>query len=641
MFISKFINIKILKNCFVIIFIVAVFGIVYLQQTYAITTIGNNVSVGGGLTVTGNTTSTSISGLSTALSISQGGTGTTTANGSFNALAPSQTGNSGKFLTTDGADTSWATISGANPSGSDTYIQFNNGSAFGGVSNLTFSSSTKILSITNGDINVNTDTWNGLTVTVPGLGHGITDKMPTDRAVQVSTYDGSGGAYISGIRTVLNYPALILEGGWGSSTGSATTSAIMFNTFKKSGTGSIPLANGEMAYDFRNGNGSRFNIMGNGDTYIAGNLQVGTTASNGRIGIGIEPTTDTRQQIYLRDNSTPLASHTGITSKAEGDDITTLNYDGGSIQQHGKSYSYTPGYASVFQIYSLTGTHGTIIGNNNYVGAATDTIPSSASVANGFIRFELGPIYPYSEKVRITITSTVGVFDASDVNKYFEWSDYENRGTENVADRILTVSSSTAIIVETSRTIASQAGRVVNPNFRVSPTGNILSAITNSSAVTDLLINPATKTSGNLIDAQIGDSSKFSVTAAGGVIGSSFNGSIGQFTSYMASPVIYAPSLGDSLRIEGYLNSSASAISVKVASVLPLTHAGAKIVAFYNDDITTEVASINKDGGFKSAGDLYTTTSTAGVILTSPDGACWRTTVNNSGVLATATTTCQ
>jgi hypothetical protein len=50
--------------------------------------------------------------------ISNGGTGASTANAGFNALAPSQTGNSGKYLTTDGTDTSWAT----NPLGTVTSV---------------------------------------------------------------------------------------------------------------------------------------------------------------------------------------------------------------------------------------------------------------------------------------------------------------------------------------------------------------------------------------------------------------------------------------------------------------------------------------------------------------------------------------
>jgi hypothetical protein len=50
------------------------------------------------------------SAVSGTLGIANGGTSATTANGAFNALAPSQTGNSGKYLTTDGTDTSWATV---------------------------------------------------------------------------------------------------------------------------------------------------------------------------------------------------------------------------------------------------------------------------------------------------------------------------------------------------------------------------------------------------------------------------------------------------------------------------------------------------------------------------------------------------
>lgn len=49
----------------------------------------------------------------TALPLANGGTGQTTANSAFNALAPSQTSNTGKYLTTNGTDTSWATVSAA------------------------------------------------------------------------------------------------------------------------------------------------------------------------------------------------------------------------------------------------------------------------------------------------------------------------------------------------------------------------------------------------------------------------------------------------------------------------------------------------------------------------------------------------
>jgi len=56
-----------------------------------------------------NTTGSAAS-LSATLAIASGGTGQTTANTAFNALAPSQTSNSGKYLTTDGTNSSWASV---------------------------------------------------------------------------------------------------------------------------------------------------------------------------------------------------------------------------------------------------------------------------------------------------------------------------------------------------------------------------------------------------------------------------------------------------------------------------------------------------------------------------------------------------
>lgn len=82
----------------------------------------NGTAIASGYGGTGLTTftaanyalySTSSSALTAGtLPIAAGGTGQTTANAAFNALAPSQTSNSGKYLTTDGTNTSWATLSG-------------------------------------------------------------------------------------------------------------------------------------------------------------------------------------------------------------------------------------------------------------------------------------------------------------------------------------------------------------------------------------------------------------------------------------------------------------------------------------------------------------------------------------------------
>lgn len=57
----------------------------------------------------GSITGITPSGLPTPLAIIDGGTGQPTANAALNALLPSQTGNAGKALKTDGTNTSWST----------------------------------------------------------------------------------------------------------------------------------------------------------------------------------------------------------------------------------------------------------------------------------------------------------------------------------------------------------------------------------------------------------------------------------------------------------------------------------------------------------------------------------------------------
>jgi hypothetical protein len=58
-----------------------------------------------------NTTGTAANVTGT-VAIANGGTGQTTATAAINALLPSQTSQNGKYLTTDGTNTSWATVSG-------------------------------------------------------------------------------------------------------------------------------------------------------------------------------------------------------------------------------------------------------------------------------------------------------------------------------------------------------------------------------------------------------------------------------------------------------------------------------------------------------------------------------------------------
>lgn len=82
--------------------------------TFAGTSSGTNTG-DQTITLTGDVTGSGTGSIATTLStvsIAKGGTGQTTANAAFNALAPSQAGNSGKLLYTNGTDTSWVAFTG-------------------------------------------------------------------------------------------------------------------------------------------------------------------------------------------------------------------------------------------------------------------------------------------------------------------------------------------------------------------------------------------------------------------------------------------------------------------------------------------------------------------------------------------------
>ena len=75
-------------------------------------------------TLNQNTTGTA-SNVTGTVAIANGGTGQTTATAAFDALAPTQTSNSGKYLTTNGSTTSWATVTAGASISNDTSTSTN------------------------------------------------------------------------------------------------------------------------------------------------------------------------------------------------------------------------------------------------------------------------------------------------------------------------------------------------------------------------------------------------------------------------------------------------------------------------------------------------------------------------------------
>jgi hypothetical protein len=120
--------------------------------------------------------------LGSALPITSGGTGQTTANSALNALLPSQSTYAGKFLTTDGSNTSWAD----NPLGSVTSVSVVSANGLAGsVTNPTttpaLTLSTTITGVLKG---------NGTAISAASSG---TDYAPATSGTTILAGNGSGG----------------------------------------------------------------------------------------------------------------------------------------------------------------------------------------------------------------------------------------------------------------------------------------------------------------------------------------------------------------------------------------------------------------------------------------------------------------
>lgn len=202
-----------------------------------------------------------------------------------------------------------------------------------------------------------------------------------------------------------------------------------------------------------------------------------------------------------------------IQSLKTGTDSSDDNIDGAVNVKHGQAYAATAGYAHTYQVYAEAGLAGLVLGCNNFPGVVAPYNPTGLDLGNGFVRFELGPLWPLSEKARFnnqgdflfsassvstytasqsgtTVTATVGTFSASDVGKYFSWV-----GSQSFVDRIIGFTDATNVTVETSRTIASQSGRTVTYKVSATYTGNFLvgnSALVGTSGVGVLALGNGT-----------------------------------------------------------------------------------------------------------------------------------------------------
>jgi hypothetical protein len=172
------------------------------QYTGTVTSVGgtgtvNGISLSGTVTSSGSLTlGGTLSGVSLStqvtgtLPIANGGTGQTTANTAFNALAPSQTSQSGKYLTTDGTNTSWATVNAGASLSNDTSTSTDLfplfASATTGTPTTLFTSNAKLLY---------KPSTGELSATVPRASNGIVVNSQTISADYTIASGDNGGSF--------------------------------------------------------------------------------------------------------------------------------------------------------------------------------------------------------------------------------------------------------------------------------------------------------------------------------------------------------------------------------------------------------------------------------------------------------------
>jgi hypothetical protein len=184
--------------------------------------------------------------LANALPIASGGTGQTTAGAAINTLLPAQTSQSGKYLTTDGSNPSWANVpapnngtltmnvSGTGLSGSATFTADQaGGSTFTVTSNATSANTAGAIVARDGSGNFTAGT---ITAALSGNASTAT-TLQTARLIGGVSFNGSANINLPGVNTTGNQnttgtatnvtgTVAIANGGTGSTTAAAARTAL-------------------------------------------------------------------------------------------------------------------------------------------------------------------------------------------------------------------------------------------------------------------------------------------------------------------------------------------------------------------------------------------------------------------------------
>jgi len=272
------------------------------------------------------------------IEIVNGGTGQTTASAAFDALAPSQTGNTGKYLTTNGTTTSWATVSGG--SGTVTSVAATAGTGISisgspittsGTLTITNTAPDQTVSIANGTGISATGTYPAFTVTNTGVtsavaGTGISVSGATGAVTVTNTSPDQTVAIASGtgISVTGTYPNFTVTN-TSPSSGGTVTSVTGTSPVVSSG-GNTPAISMPAATTSVNGyltstDWTTFNAKGNGTVTSVAAITLGTTGTD----LSSTVANGTTTPVITLQVPTASATNRGALSAA---DWTTFNNKG-------------------------------------------------------------------------------------------------------------------------------------------------------------------------------------------------------------------------------------------------------------------------------------------------------------------------
>ncbi|HUY14247.1 MAG TPA: hypothetical protein VMX16_11555 [Terriglobia bacterium] len=177
--------------------------------------------------------------LTSPLTVAQGGTGQATASAAFNSLAPATAtgglivangtnsygnlalGTSGQCLTSNGQSAAWGACAsgGGIPGGSNTQLQFDNNGAFGGASNLSYTSGTGVVTL--GQLANGNETLYGTRTTDTSPTGNLIHFQNAAMNVDLFKVDASGNVTATSFTSTASGP-FIFSGSEGTCTGATT-----------------------------------------------------------------------------------------------------------------------------------------------------------------------------------------------------------------------------------------------------------------------------------------------------------------------------------------------------------------------------------------------------------------------------------